>query len=267
MHTPTQTRATTTRLILWLTGLALWVLVIVAGFVVWRSGTANVERPAPASGQIIVEEDATQPDASASADPLVVTPSPAEELEPAGWDPEGIEDFELTERSGRTITKADLLGKPWAVCFIFTTCAGPCLGISTQMKQLGDRLEDVDVRLVTITVNPDYDTPEVLSNYADAFGADLEKWLYLTGDKEQIYGLIQRSFKMPVQEMQGEDRKPGYEVLHTTNILLVDAEGRVVDKFNGTSDTEMVRLRRSMEELAEEAQSPSPEAAAPVEEG
>jgi protein SCO1/2/putative membrane protein len=166
------------------------------------------------------------------------------------WDPNGIEDFAFTERSGRTVTKADLLGKPWAVCFVFTRCAGPCLQITGQMNKLQGWLKDADVRLVTITVDPDYDTPEVLQNYAKAFNADPERWLFLTGDKEKIYHLIINSFKMPVKEMTGEDRKPGWEVLHSTNILHVDARGRVVGKYNGAKDAEVASLRRALENSA-----------------
>lgn len=230
-------------------GLVLWVLVFVAGFVAWRT---TADRSEPAANDVAAEaipegESAQSPD---GAKPIVLKPQAAPEATPSGWDAEGIDEFALTERSGRTITKDDLLGKPWAVCFVFTTCAGPCMGISAQMKELSEQLADEDVRFVTITVNPDYDTPEILTRYADAFGADPQKWWFLTGDKRQIYELIERSFKMPVKEMQGEDRKPGWEVLHTTNILLVDASGRVVDKFNGTSDTDMVALRKAMQSLA-----------------
>ncbi len=233
-------------------GLALWLAVLAAVFVVWRGSTDRSESGATDAANGLPEPivESTGEEGDSPSEPIVLDPQPAPEVDNSGWDEEGIEDFELTERSGRKITKSDLLGKPWAVCFIFTTCAGPCMGISAQIKALNDQLSDADVRFVTITVNPDYDTPEVLSHYADAFGADAEKWWFLTGDKAKIYGLIEHSFKMPVKEMQGEDRKPGWEVLHTTNILLVDAEGRVVDKFNGTSDTEMVSLRRAMLSLA-----------------
>jgi protein SCO1/2/putative membrane protein len=229
--------------------LVLWILAIGAMFLLWRA-SANRNAVAPAIDQVQTDAGNSAEPATADA-PIVLDPQPATEDEATGWDPVGIEDFSLTERNGRTVTKADLLGKPWAVCFVFTRCAGPCLGISAQMKKLHDQLKDVDVRFVTITVDPVNDTPEVLTRYADAFGADPQRWLFLTGDQQQIYHLIHSSFKMPVQEVTGPERLPGYEVLHTTNILLVDAEGRVVEKFNGTSDTEMVALRRALEQAAE----------------
>lgn len=171
-------------------------------------------------------------------------PAADEAAVPAPWDPAGIEDFSLTERSGRTITKADLLGKPWLACFVFTRCAGPCPRVSSQMKLLQDKLQGTDVQLVTFDVDPENDTPDVLTNYAQGLGADANRWWFLTGDKRTIYHLIHHSFKMPVQETLGADRKPGFEIIHSTNIMYVDAKGRVMGKYNAGDDADMVRLRR-----------------------
>ncbi|MEX2288051.1 MAG: SCO family protein [Planctomycetaceae bacterium] len=172
-------------------------------------------------------------------------------LQPMTWDPAGVPDFELVERSGRKVTRADLLGRPWAVCFIFTRCAGPCPKITGQMRLLQDRLQDEDVRLVTITVDPEHDTPERLQKWANQFDADPEKWLFLTGDRVAIHRLINDSFRMPVQEMFGEERKAGAEFVHSANILLVDAHGRVINKFNAQIDTEMVALYKALKKEAD----------------
>jgi protein SCO1/2 len=75
------------------------------------------------------------------------------------WDPAGIEDFSLTEAHGKTVTKADLLGKPWVACFIFTRCVGPCPLVSEQMQAIQTRLKGFDLRLVSFSVDPDRDTP------------------------------------------------------------------------------------------------------------
>jgi len=167
------------------------------------------------------------------------------------WNPNGIDDFVFTERSGRKVTKADLLGHPWLVSFIFTRCAGPCPRVSTQMSALQRLLKGSDVRLVTLTVDPDFDTADVLNRYADAYRADPKRWLYLTGDKRKTYELINKSFLMPVKEMTGKDREPGYEVLHSTNILLVNEKGVVVKKYNATNDVEMAALRRDLKPYLE----------------
>lgn len=167
----------------------------------------------------------------------------AEEQRPL-WNPAGIEDFELTECHGQTVTKADLLGKPWLACFIFTRCAGPCPRVSEQMQLLQRRLTGIDARLVSITVDPDNDTPEVLLKYAAIYKADPERWWFLTGDKEVIHRLIRRSFRMIVEE--DPRQTPGFEVAHSLEIMHIDAAGVVRGRYDARSDVEMARLRRVM---------------------
>ncbi len=194
-------------------GSLLWGLVLLSAYALSRPST----KPAP-----IVQRP-------------VVEPAPIQ-----------VEDFEFVDRSGKTVTNTDLLGHPWLVSFIFTRCAGPCPRVTGQMKLLHDKLADTDVRFVTLTVDPKNDTQEVLAYYADAVGASKDRWLFLTGDQRKIYHLIQHSFQMPVREIQGEDRQPGFEILHSTNIMHVDAAGRVVGKYNALIDTDMIKLQRAL---------------------
>ena len=162
------------------------------------------------------------------------------------WDPAGVEDFSLTECHGQTVTKADLVGKPWIACFIFTRCAGPmfCPRVSEQMQILQKRLHDLDVRLVTITVDPEHDTPEVLADYAARYKADPQRWWFLTGDKDVIYRLIRRSFRMIVDD--DTEKIPGFEVVHSTEIMHVDAAGVVRGRYNAQNDVAMAKLRRAL---------------------
>lgn len=163
------------------------------------------------------------------------------------WSPEGIADFEFTERSGRKVGKKDLLGHPWVAAFIFSNCAGPCFKVSAAMRQLQEEfLNDTDLRLVSFTVDSERDTPEVLTKYAKGFQADPDKWLFLTGDKAKIYHLIWGSFLMPVQEETGERRQPGFEFIHTTNVLLVDEKGVVQGKWSSTDEAEFGKMRREL---------------------
>jgi len=166
------------------------------------------------------------------------------------WSLEGLEDFSFTNCDGNTITKADLLGRPWAICFVFTKCLGPCPRVTAQLKELQDRLKTYDIRLVTLTVDPARDTPEVLKNYAKLNGADLSRWYFLSGDEVATYGLIERGFRMPVREVTGPNRQEGFEIIHSTNVMLVDKDGVVQGKFNASIDSEMVALRRELQKLA-----------------
>ena len=244
MTEPTQARPVRTTF--WILGALLWALAFAALYFVWQTSRQVAEQKDTAASQPVALDGAG---------------SGSEETNLAGvWDAEGIQDFELTERSGEKITKQDLLGKPWVVNFIFTRCAGPCLQLTGEMARLQEELKkhELDVRLVTITVDPDFDTPEILRKYAEGFGADREQWLFLTGDKDKTYELIRDSFKMPVQEMKGEQRKPGWEVLHTTNILLVDAEGKVLGKYNGVDQAQVSKLIRELRNLEEPANAGEP---------
>jgi protein SCO1/2 len=139
-----------------------------------------------------------------------------------------VAEFSLTERSGRTVTRADLEGKVWVAAFIFTRCAGPCSQVSGSMARLQhDLAQEAGVQLVSFTVDPDYDSPKVLTDYAERFAADPERWIFLTGPKDDIYALIVKSFHLGVEEASGAARKPGLEVTHSTKLVLVDQLGHI----------------------------------------
>jgi cytochrome oxidase Cu insertion factor (SCO1/SenC/PrrC family) len=227
---------------------------IISGFVMWGLVIAvaivllvihHKERAAPSADDSDAVVLAGQP--IRDADQKGVPGEAAGTTQPSSpWSSAGIEDFVFTERSGRKITKADLLGHPWLISFIFTRCAGPCPRVSGQMSELQTLLKGTDVRLVTLTVDPDFDTTDVLTHYAQTYHADPGRWLYLTGDKRKTYRLINNSFLMPVQEYTGKDREPGFEVMHSTNILLVNEKGVVINKYNALADVDMARLRRDL---------------------
>ncbi|MAX36098.1 DUF420 domain-containing protein [Gimesia sp.] len=222
--------------------IVLWVLVAVSAFATWKLKTQHD----------LAMEQRKASEAAAAKEKAEETETAEVKAKAPIWPETGIDDFSLTERSGETVTKKDLLGKPWVACFVFTRCAGPCPRVSGQFYQLQKDLRDLDFRLVTFTVDPKNDTPEVLSRYAESVGADPEKWLFLTGDQSEIFHLIEKSFLMPVEENKGPARKPGFEVIHTTNVMLVDQEGRVLGKYNAVDDVQMAELRREVRKLVKQ---------------
>lgn len=164
-----------------------------------------------------------------------------------------LADFRFTERSGKVIARDDLLGHPWTVNFIFTRCAGECLRLSASMYELQEQIKDLPVRMVTFTVDPEFDTLPMLQNYADAFGADAEKWLYLrSNDRDYLYGHLRGTFRQLVMELEGNNRRPGYEFLHTSNVLHISADGRIVGNYNGLDAGDMLRLQDALREEVEE---------------
>jgi protein SCO1/2/putative membrane protein len=148
-----------------------------------------------------------------------------------------VGDFALTERSGQTVRNSDLLGKVWIASFQFTRCSGGCPQISKTMQRLQDDLAGYpDVLLVTFTVDPEHDDAEELSRYAEAFGADPQRWLFLTGPQSAIYELLDKSFHLPAQQNEGTARTPGNEVMHSSKLVLVDRRGRIRGYFEGMPD-------------------------------
>ncbi len=124
---------------------------------------------------------------------------------PVYWE---VPDFSLIERDGRQVTLADLKGKVWIANFIYTHCIETCPFQTPELEKIQSEFSgEKDLRLVSITVDPENDTPEVLSRYADKFKADPERWLFLTGNKRAIYRLAQKGFKLSV--VDPEEGIPG----------------------------------------------------------
>ena len=145
-----------------------------------------------------------------------------------------IADFALTERSGRTITRADLDGKVWIASFVFTRCTGPCPQVSATVARIQKELQnEPDVQLVTFTVDPEHDTPDELKEYAKHFNADPERWWFLSGPEEEIHRLSEKSFLLGAQRNTGKDVTPGTAVAHSTKLAVVDRRGHIRGYFDG----------------------------------
>jgi protein SCO1/2/putative membrane protein len=151
--------------------------------------------------------------------------------------------FRLTERSGREVSDADLAGRVWVAAFVFTRCPLSCPRISSVMKGLQSKFARSNVRLVSVSVDPDHDTPEVLAAYARRFDADPDRWWFLTGPKGRVLDLITDRFKLPVQPSSDADQQAGAEaVLHSERLALVGRGNRVVGYFGSTSPGEVASL-------------------------
>lgn len=160
-----------------------------------------------------------------------------------------VPDFALTEASGRTVTRQDLAGRPWVADLVFTNCGGICPLMSASMARLVQNSSDLsDARFVSISVDPERDTPETLTAYAERFKADRERWFFLTGDKEAVRNLAVGGLKLPVADgdpSQGED-----EILHSQRFVLIDAQSQVRGTYDVRDQEAMFRLRGDLERLA-----------------
>lgn len=173
-----------------------------------------------------------------------------------------VPDFTFTERSGRKVSLADLKGKVWVAQFFYTHCTDICPLTVPQMGLLHlDYLNDPDFRsavhFVSITVDPERDTPKVLSKYAERFSADPDLWFFLTGDKADTYRLAQQGFKLGIGEKLNAPeiaKKTGEEkeFFHSNRLILVDRRAQVRGYYAGIDAEAMVRLRRDFKILLAE---------------
>jgi protein SCO1/2 len=155
-------------------------------------------------------------------------------------------DFNLTERSNRKVTRQDLAGKVWVADFIFTRCAGACPTLSSNMRKLQDLLFK-DIRLVSFSVDPYNDTPEVLTEYANRYGADPERWLFLTGDPDGIQKLSVGGFKLALDPTSGTEAEP---ITHSSRVVLVDRNANIRGYYGTEEAKDLDRLVEDANNLA-----------------
>src|SRR5438105_6860992 len=146
--------------------------------------------------------------------------------------------FELTNQDGREFGSTELAGKIWIADFVFTSCPGPCPLISNRMSELQKPLEKTDIHLVSFTVDPEKDTPEVLRSYAQTLHADLKRWDFLTGSRPAIYALARDGFKLAVSDGSDETGLP----VHSTRIVLVDRGGVVRGYYDALAPDAVTKL-------------------------
>jgi cytochrome oxidase Cu insertion factor (SCO1/SenC/PrrC family) len=149
-----------------------------------------------------------------------------------------VADFTLTNQDSHVTTLADLSNHVWVADIIFTRCAGPCPRMTAQMKSLQDSLPPTsDAKLVTLTTDPDNDTPSVMKRYGERFNADFNRWMFLTGTKRDIAGLAADSLKLsavPIPEAQRQNDADLF--IHTTIFVLVDRHGKLRGHFETMGD-------------------------------
>ena len=161
-----------------------------------------------------------------------------------------VPEFSLTERDGRTITKADLLGSIWIADFFFTSCAGPCPEMTLRMRSLQSAIIDqkLPVRLVSISLDPEIDRPEVLRRYADKNGADAARWWFLTGEsQEAVHKMVREGFMQAVSR-EGD----AAAIVHSTYFLLMDQKGRMRAFYDGLDPESKRRILADVRRLLAE---------------
>lgn len=159
-----------------------------------------------------------------------------------------VPQFELVNQEARPFGSAQLAGKIWIADFIFTSCPGPCPIISTRMSELQKPLEKTDIHLVSFSVDPVKDTPEVLSVYAEKLKAQPQRWDFLTGQRPAIYSLIRDGFKLAVSDGSDDEGMP----IHSTRVALVDRHGVIRGYYDALEPDAVTKLLADSNHLLRE---------------
>ncbi|MGM0932077.1 MAG: SCO family protein [Bacteroidota bacterium] len=152
--------------------------------------------------------------------------APAEELAYMEIDGERKKapEFELIDQNGDTITNEDYLGKVYVAEFFFTTCPTICPIMNSNLVEIQNEINnEEDFGIASFSIDPTYDTPEVLQDYAEKYGITNPNWHLLTGDKEYIYELANSGFNI----YAGEDQDAPGGFAHQGMFALVDQEGYI----------------------------------------
>jgi protein SCO1/2 len=155
--------------------------------------------------------------------------------------------FDLTERSSSRFTQDDVRGKVWVADFIFTRCPDVCPLLTTRMRGLQDTLgrEQAAVELVSFSVDPTYDTPEVLQAYASAHSAG-PGWRFVTGPRDAVASLLRDGFHVAF----ADDGPPTGPITHSDRFVLVDPALRIRGYYHGSDPDDLRRLAHDAADLA-----------------
>ena len=160
-----------------------------------------------------------------------------------------VPEFTLTDQTGTAFGSADLKGKIWVANFIFTRCKGPCPLITTRMAELNGKLKKIHdgVKLASFTVDPEHDTPEVLSKYGKNLAANPADWKFLTGSPEAINATVVKGLLQPLA------KEPEGTPAHSQRFVVVDREGWIRSFHEGEDPEVVQKLMVDIGELLRES--------------
>ena len=160
-----------------------------------------------------------------------------------------IDDFSMTNQNKENITHLDYDDHIYVADFFFTTCPSICPMMTENMVYLQSLLNDLpEIKLLSFSVTPAIDTPEVLKAYAQQKGVNDSQWNLLTGDKKEIYNLARRSYLVVQEDGNGDE----HDMIHTENFVLIDRQRRIRGYYDGTQREAMDQIRADIDILLQE---------------
>ena len=190
-----------------------------------------------------------------------------------------VPDFQLVERSGQQFARQGLANHIWVANFVFTRCPGVCPLLSARMSKLQTALEgahQTSVRLLSFSVDPEWDTPERLKSYADQYSADPTRWLFLTGDFDAVQHLVKKGFQLAMMnemnEMNGmntvaegshnsgqqknqsnaQEKNALEQIVHSDRFVLIDPEFRIRAYYRGNAEDLIAQVLHDVDILQQE---------------
>ena len=159
-----------------------------------------------------------------------------------------VPEFSLTSEEGTTVTRANLINKVTIADFIFTSCAGICPTMSTKMSQLQTQLKDNPLALcISFSVDPEADTPEILKGYGENYGAINGRWMFLTGNKKEIYTLSRNGFHLGLDV----DTTDTNAIIHSQKFVLIDRHAVIRGYYDSDDESAMTQLVLDTKSLTE----------------
>jgi protein SCO1 len=157
-----------------------------------------------------------------------------------------VPEFSLVERSGRAVTLGNLRGTIWVADFIYTTCTDTCPLQTAEMGKLQEAWKDKPgLKLVSFSVDPEKDTAEALSRYADRYHADSQRWLFLTGAKEEITRLVQGGFKLSAVPVVTAGSSESV-IMHSPRFVLIDRQAQIRGYYDSRDQQALERLKKDV---------------------
>jgi protein SCO1/2 len=153
-----------------------------------------------------------------------------------------ITEFSLVDQNGRAVTRETFGGKVWAAAFMFTRCPTICPEITRRMRTVQERAQKkgLPLTLASFSVDPDNDTPEVLTKYASDYGAELDTWTFLTGKYEVVARTAEQGFKLALERRS--DSKEHGGITHGSHLVLVDQRGGIRGYYRTSEDAALEQL-------------------------
>jgi cytochrome oxidase Cu insertion factor (SCO1/SenC/PrrC family) len=172
-----------------------------------------------------------------------------------GWENVRFPEFALVDQDGEPVDQSVLDGRVTAVDFIFTSCPLQCPAMTGAMWQLSEDLKGTPVRFLSMSIDPAHDTPERLREYAAGYGVDTGRWLFLTGDKDVVRGIVRESLMYdvsdnPESQITLADGSTMQNIVHPPHFILVGPQRQVLGTFYFQDPAQVSRLRERAAKIA-----------------